>query len=380
MAALQLRNRNAGQADKPAPRRSRNARAIGDDVEALRRRVEELELENAVMREVVVEARGKRPRRRPTAPVEPGEDASDRPSAPDVFTQLDDMLARHRTEPPPTATTPGSGLTNTPGCVSRWPRRSPLPRAGTGTAGSRPRSEPASRRRCSAGSWPRTGLSRMYPDDAGTAHTRARPRRLPATSPTAISRLGCRTRNGPRTSPGSRPGMGRACLSPPVDCYDGRIVAYTAGSGPNAELANRMLVKAAESLPEGAHPLVHSDRGCHCRWPGWLALMDRYGLTRSTGAKGCSPDNAAAEGSFGRMKTESVYPGHWEERTRDGGARPDRRLHPLVQPRARQTVARLDESSTIPSEPRNGCVIISKKTSAAPNVRVLAHFGFSGLT
>ena len=174
--------------------------------------------------------------------------------------------------------------------------------------------------------------------------------------------------------------MGRACLSPPVDCYDGRIVAYTAGSGPNAELANRMLVKAAESLPEGAHPLVHSDRGCHCRWPGWLALMDRYGLTRSTGAKGCSPDNAAAEGSFGRMKTESVYPGHWEERTRDGGARPDRRLHPLVQPRARQTVARLDESSTIPSEPRNGCVIISKKTSAAPNVRVLAHFGFSGLT
>ena len=65
------------------------------------------------------------------------------------------------------------------------------------------------------------------------------------------------------------------------------------------------------------HPLVHSDRGCHCRWPGWLTIMDRYGLTRSTGAKGCSPDNAAAEGFFGRMKTESAYPGHWEERTRD---------------------------------------------------------------
>ena len=56
--------------------------------------------------------------------------------------------------------------------------------------------------------------------------------------------------------PGSRPGMGRACLSPPVDCHDGKIVAYTAGSGPNAGLADRMLVKAAESLPEGAHPLV----------------------------------------------------------------------------------------------------------------------------
>ncbi|WP_347342210.1 IS3 family transposase [Bifidobacterium adolescentis] len=34
-------------------------------------------------------------------------------------------------------------------------------------------------------------------------------------------------------------------------------------------------------------------------------------------AKGCSPDNAAAEGFFGRMKTKSVYPEHWEERTRD---------------------------------------------------------------
>lgn len=45
--------------------------------------------------------------------------------------------------------------------------------------------------------------------------------------------------------------------------------------------------------------------------------MDRYGLTRSTGAEGCSSDNAAAEGFFGRMKTESVHSGHWEERTRD---------------------------------------------------------------
>ena len=45
--------------------------------------------------------------------------------------------------------------------------------------------------------------------------------------------------------------------------------------------------------------------------------MDRYGLTRSMGAKGCSPDDAAAEGFFGRMKTESVYPERWEERTRD---------------------------------------------------------------
>ena len=69
--------------------------------------------------------------------------------------------------------------------------------------------------------------------------------------------------------------------------------------------------------PGNARPLVHSDRGCHCRWPGWLGLMERFGLTRSMSAKGCSPDNAAAEGFFGRMKTEAVYPEKWEEHTRN---------------------------------------------------------------
>ena len=53
MAALRPKNGTASQTNKPAPQRSRNARTVGDDVEALRRRVEELELENAVMREVV---------------------------------------------------------------------------------------------------------------------------------------------------------------------------------------------------------------------------------------------------------------------------------------------------------------------------------------
>lgn len=142
MTALRPKNRNAGQTDKPAMRRDRDA----DDAEALRRRIEELELGNAVMREVVEVVR-KRPGRRPAAPVGQGEDVSGRPSAPDVFTQLDDMLARHRTGQQPTATTPDSGLTDAPGCVSGWPGRSPLPGAGTGTAGSGPCSGPASRRR-----------------------------------------------------------------------------------------------------------------------------------------------------------------------------------------------------------------------------------------
>ena len=113
MAALQPKNRNAAQGNKPADSRRRPSAADDDDAEALRRRVEELELENALMREVV-EARRKRPRRRPAAPVEQGEDPVDRPVEAGVFARLDGMLARHRAERPPTATTPGSALTSTP--------------------------------------------------------------------------------------------------------------------------------------------------------------------------------------------------------------------------------------------------------------------------
>lgn len=101
-----------------------------------------------------------------------------------------------------------------------------------------------------------------------------------------------------------------------IDCHDGKIVAYTDGYGPNAQPADTMPEKAAATLPEGARPRVRSDRGRHHRRPGWLELMERFGLTGSTGEKGRPPDNAVAEGFFGGMRVGSVYPERWEERTR----------------------------------------------------------------
>jgi len=129
-----------------------------------------------------------------------------------------------------------------------------------------------------------------------------------------------------------------------------------------------MLVKAVETLPEGARPLVRSDRGYHCRWPGWLDLMGRYGLARSTCVKGRSPDDAAAEGFFGRMKTEPVYPGHWEERTRDGVLVPiDDCIRWYDHERIKRPLGWMSPVQ-IPSKPGNGCVTISKKTSAASSI------------
>ena len=96
-------------------------------------------------------------------------------------------------------------------------------------------------------------------------------------------------------------------LSPVVDCCDGMPVAWTIGTSPNAELANRMLRDACSTLGDGEHPIIHSDRGCHYRWPGWIRICGEHKLTRSMSAKGCSPDNAAAEGFFGRLKQEFFH-------------------------------------------------------------------------
>ena len=68
-----------------------------------------------------------------------------------------------------------------------------------------------------------------------------------------------------------------------------------------------MLEQACATLKDGDHPVIHSDRGGHYRWPEWIAICERHGLTRSMSAKGCSPDNAAAEGFFGRLKQEFYH-------------------------------------------------------------------------
>jgi len=100
---------------------------------------------------------------------------------------------------------------------------------------------------------------------------------------------------------------GKAYLSPMIDCFDGMVVSWTLGTSPDAELVNTMLDMAIEGPPDGKPLIVHSDRGSHYRWPGWILRMDQAGLTRSMSKKGCTPDNAACEGFFGRLKNEMYY-------------------------------------------------------------------------
>lgn len=106
---------------------------------------------------------------------------------------------------------------------------------------------------------------------------------------------------------------GKIYLSPMIDCFDGLPVSWTIGTSPNAELANTMLDNAIQTLASDEHPIVHTDRGGHYRWPGWIERMDKAHLIRSMSKKGCSPDNAACEGFHGRLKNEFFYNQDWHE-------------------------------------------------------------------
>lgn len=105
---------------------------------------------------------------------------------------------------------------------------------------------------------------------------------------------------------------GKVYLSPLIDCFDGQVVSWSIGTSPNAQLVNTMLKEGAKVLEVKEKPIVHSDRGSHYRWPEWINLMKSFGLTRSMSKKGCTPDNSACEGFFGRLKTEFFYNQSWK--------------------------------------------------------------------
>ena len=105
---------------------------------------------------------------------------------------------------------------------------------------------------------------------------------------------------------------GKVYLSPIIDCFDGCPVAWSQSTTPDAELANSSLRAACGQLGEGDHPILHSDRGGHYRWTDWISICREKGLVRSMSRKGCSPDNARAEGFFGRLKVEFFHGRDWQ--------------------------------------------------------------------
>ena len=70
---------------------------------------------------------------------------------------------------------------------------------------------------------------------------------------------------------------GKLYLSAMIDCFDGMVIGWTSGPRPNADLVNTMWDGVIAALPDGCYPTVHSDRGCHYRWPGWIQRIKERG-------------------------------------------------------------------------------------------------------
>lgn len=106
---------------------------------------------------------------------------------------------------------------------------------------------------------------------------------------------------------------GKVYLSPIIDCFDGMVISWSIGTQPDACLVNTMSDAAIGTVKDGKErPIIHSDRGAHYRWPGWLTRISDANLIRSMSRKGSSQDNAACEGFFGRLKTELFYLRDWK--------------------------------------------------------------------
>lgn len=107
---------------------------------------------------------------------------------------------------------------------------------------------------------------------------------------------------------------GRLYLSAIIDCYDGMVVGYRTSRHPTMELVEDSLKDAIHSqgITARSRLVLHSDRGAHYRGRSWLGLTNQLNITRSMSRKGCSPDNAACEGFFGRMKVEMYHGYKWE--------------------------------------------------------------------
>ena len=98
-------------------------------------------------------------------------------------------------------------------------------------------------------------------------------------------------------------------LSPAVDLFDGDVAAFSVGTSPSKALVAGMLGDAVAATGGGF--LLHSDRGWHYRTPDWVRACGEAGVERSMSRKGHSPDNAACEGFFGRLKVEFFHGRDW---------------------------------------------------------------------
>ncbi|MBS4195637.1 IS3 family transposase [Lederbergia citri] len=101
-------------------------------------------------------------------------------------------------------------------------------------------------------------------------------------------------------------GSKKAYLSAIRDLYDGSIVSYVLGHSNNNKLVFKTFDQAT-ALLEGAHPLIHSDRGFQYTHQGFKRRVDSAEMTHSMSRVGKCIDNGPMESFWGTLKSEKYY-------------------------------------------------------------------------
>ncbi|MDR4887076.1 IS3 family transposase [Fredinandcohnia sp. QZ13] len=98
----------------------------------------------------------------------------------------------------------------------------------------------------------------------------------------------------------------KAYLSAIRDLYDGSIVSYVLGHSNNNKLVFNTLDQATKLL-DGAHPLIHSDRGFQYTSHGFKRRINKAKMVQSMSRVGRCIDNGPMESFWGTLKCEKFY-------------------------------------------------------------------------
>lgn len=113
---------------------------------------------------------------------------------------------------------------------------------------------------------------------------------------------------------------GKAYFAPVYDFGSKEIVAWSTSMSPNMAQQFDVLDQLVARMPDGAHPVLHSDMGWQYQNAGWADRLADAGIAQSMSRKGNCIDNGATEQVFGHIKDEFFRGRRWpsfEEFKRD---------------------------------------------------------------
>ncbi len=96
-------------------------------------------------------------------------------------------------------------------------------------------------------------------------------------------------------------------LSPILDLFNGKIIAFKTAKRPVCKVIDTMLIKAFKRLSPMDKPILHSDQGWQYRMHAYQASLQSQGLAQSMSRKGNCLDNAAMESFFAVLKAEFFH-------------------------------------------------------------------------